>query len=354
MTIGHALSFRIPGRGEEPGCRPSRARGWTGRTGLAACFGLALTAAAAASDVVVFTDRDLGEGAAAAVAPLRTQGRAVEADVRAVDAACTTTPGNRVRLAVVPRTPTQAEIDVCTGGIGADAVVIPIGHQALALATPANGPVFSVASADLFRALGANAAGTPPATWSSLGAGYPAALISVLAAPAGSMARQVFEAQMETGCQAMVPAASLPFDRAGRLAFCGALRAGPSVKQRQAGIQPVADWAKTAGPGAIALVSVTELPALDGVVNPLLIDNVLPSAANISDGRYPARRAVNLVIVLPRFADAYRRDAARSAVFELTSEAMIGPGGALTRAGLIALPPAQRLEARTKAVAFIE
>ena len=159
---------------------------------------------------------------------------------------------------------------------------------------------------------------------------------------------------MEAACVAASPSASLPFDRAGRLAVCGALRKDPSVQPRQAGADAVAGWAKTAGSGAIALVSVSELPALDGIVVPLLIDNVAPPAANIAAGRYPAARPVTLMIVLPREADAIRRDLARKAAFDLMAEATIGPAGTLGNGGVIALPPAERLEARTKAVAFIE
>ena len=333
-------------------------RTWIVRLGLAACLGVSGGAAQAANDVVIFTDRDLGTAIGAAVAPMRSTIRAVETDVRAGDAACTTLPGNRVRFALLARNPSQVEIDVCAGGSGADVLAVPVGFQAMALATPAKGVVFSVSSDDLFRALAANAAGARPTTWDQLGAGYPAAPISVLAAPPGSITQQIFEARMEAVCVGASPAAGMPFDRAGRLAYCGALRKDASTQSRpggvNAGTDAVAAWARTAGAGAIALVSVGELAALDGVVVPLLIDNMTPSAVNIAAGRYAAARPVTLMIVLPREADAARRDLARKAAFDLMSEAVIGPSGTLSAGGVIALQPADRLEARTRAVAFIE
>ena len=329
-------------------------RTWVMRLGLAACIVLSGGVARAANDIVIFTDRDLGPAVGAAVAPMGSTVRTVETDVRAGDAACTTLPGNRVRFALLPRNPSQVEIDICAGGSGADVIAVPVGFQAMALATPAKGVVFSVSSPDLFRALAANAAGARPTSWDQLGPGYPAAPISVLSAPSGSITQQVFEARMEAVCVGAAPAASLPFDRAGRLAYCGALRKDTSAQPRPAGADAVATWARTAGAGAIALVSVGELAALGGVVVPLLIDNVTPSAVNIAAGRYGAARPVTLMIVLPREADAARRDLARKAAFDLTSEAMIGPSGALGTGGVVALQPADRLEARAKAVAFIE
>jgi hypothetical protein len=335
--------------------QPRRARRWLRRTGLAFCFGLAATQPVlAANDVVIFTDRDLGDAAGPVVAPLRSPARVVETDVRAMDAACTTLPGNRVRLAVLARMPNQAEMDVCAGGISADVTAVPLGHQAIALATPSAGPVFSVSANDLFRAFGANAGGPLPASWDGLNLTYPAAPVSILAPRPGSVARQLFDAQMEAGCVASVAATKLPFDRAGRTVFCGALRVDPAVRQRDAAPGAVAEWAKAAGPGAVAVMSVTELPPLDGAATALLIDNVAPSAANISSGRYPAARPVSLMVVLPRATDAPRREAARQAAFDLMSEGMIGPSGALNGAGLVALPPADRVAARAKAVAFIE
>ena len=355
MQAGRMQAGRIQaGPTQVAGIRSWGSRACVIQLGLAACLGLSGGVARAANDVVIFTDRDLGTAIGAAVAPMKSHIRAVETDVRAGDAACTTLPGNRVRFALLARNPSQAEIDVCAGGVRADVIAVPVGFQAMALATPANGVVFSVSSADLFRALRANAAGARPTTWDQLGAGYPSAPIAVLAAPPGSITQQVFDARMEATCFGTAPAAGMPFDRAGRLAYCGALRKDASVQPRPAGAGAVAAWAKTAGAGAVALVSVSELAALDGVVVPLLIDNVTPSAVNIAAGRYGAARPVTLMIVLPREADAARRDLARKAAFDLMAESMIGPGGALGGGGVIALQPADRLEARTKAVAFIE
>jgi hypothetical protein len=89
-------------------------------------------------------------------------------------------------------------------------------------------------------------------------------------------------------------------------------------------------------------------------VVPLLLEGVLPTAANIESGRYPAADRIELMIVVPNQASREQRLAARDLAFSLLAEASIGPAGNLAPAGLIPLPPPDRLAARSQAVAFLE
>jgi hypothetical protein len=81
---------------------------------------------------------------------------------------------------------------------------------------------------------------------------------------------------------------------------------------------------------------------------------VLPTAANVASGAYPAAEATTLVIVVPHDTPPGRRYAARRAVFELLSERSIGPDGNLAQAGLVPLAPTERVASRLRAVAFVE
>ena len=95
---------------------------------LAACAALSLFFAAkavAATDVLIMTDRELGEPMARAVAPLRSATHSVDTGIRAAEAACAPMAGARPRLALLARVPSQAEVELCAGNARADAVAVP-------------------------------------------------------------------------------------------------------------------------------------------------------------------------------------------------------------------------------------
>jgi len=317
-------------------------------------------AALAAPNVVVFTDRDLGAGVGDAVTRIRSAERAIETDAQAADAACGSLPGNRPRLALLPRVVGAAETAACASAAVAEVIALPVGFQAIALVTPMRAETFAVGTADLFRVFAANAGGEKPSAWNQINRQAPAAPISLLAPPGGSVARNVLNARLEAGCATVASPATLPFDEAGRLAFCSALRTDGIVKTRGTDLAQgsdraqISDWARQAPAGSVAAISVTELPALARQVVPLLIDGMAPTAAAITAGRYSAARPVTLLIVLPRAAELRQREAARRALFDMLDEDSIGPAGALAASGLVALPPNERVAARAKALGFIE
>lgn len=311
---------------------------------LAACAALSLFCSAravAATDVLIMTDRELGEPMARAVAPLRSATHSVDTGIRAAEAACAPMAGARPRLALLARVPSQAEVELCAGNARADAVAVPIARQAVALVRPAGTPVVAVNTTELFRAFTAHG---PAPTAGTL-----------LLAPTGSIAQRMFDGRvMESGCVAGMPAAKLPFDRAERRDFCAKTRADGSVAQRSGGAEDVVAWARSAKPGALAVVSVAELPTIGDAVAPVALDGVLPLAVDIAEGRYLASRQVALLIVLPTDTDKARRDAARKTVFNLLAEASIGPSGSLEPADIVVLSPAERVAGRTRALGFFE
>lgn len=311
---------------------------------------------AASPSVALFADRDLGNAIAQAAQDAGANA-AASIDVRpsASVAACASTPGTAPRLALLVNAPSRAELDRCAQATRAEVNIIEIGRQAVAFVAPMNSPVWSVDSAAVFRALGQNSGDAPKVTtWDQLDPAYPKLPIGLLLPPANSRTLQLFSALiMEPGCD-RVATARTPFDQKARSTFCGALRNDIQVAQRKDGAQDVADWAATAPAGQVAVVSVAELLQLDRRVIPLLLDGVLPTAANIESGRYPAADKVQLMIVVPNAASRSQRTAARDVAFNLLAEASIGPTGSLAPAGLIPLPPTDRIAARTQAVALLE
>ncbi len=281
-----------------------------------------------------------------------------------LDAACTEQPSTTPRLALVSGQPREADLEACRQKTASDVLAVTIGYQAVALVTPATGPVFSLSSADLFRAIAAHAELTPvPVAWRDVDPNLPALKLGLLAAPVGSASNRLLNTYvMEPACNQQ-DGARLPFDAAGRIAFCGTLRSDPAIVRRDDGPVlsdgtsadgAIAAWAAAAPAGQLAVVNLAEIRKYAGAVIPLPLDGVLPTAANVASGAYPAAEATTLVIVVPHDTPPGRRYAARRAVFELLSERSIGPDGNLAQAGLVPLAPTERVASRLRAVAFVE
>jgi len=176
----------------------------------------------------------------------------------------------------------------------------------------------------------------------------------VLLPPANSLTEHMFDTLvMEPGCNRVADDRA-PFDQRARVVYCDTLRDDGQFPQRQGGAKDIANWAAAAPAGQVAIVSVAELRQLDRGVVPLPLDGALPTGTNIANGQYPATENVSLLIVVPTAADATQRAAARDTAFDLLAEASIGPNGNLAPAGLIPLPPTERIAARSQAIASLE
>lgn len=269
--------------------------------------------------------------------------------------ACTEQPRAMPRLAVVTGQPRMLELKACQQSAGAEVLAVTIGYQAIVLVAPARAPAFAMRSADLFRAVtGHGRDGVAPAVWRDVNPALPDLPIGLLAPPAGSTASRLFRTYvMEPAC-GQVAGGSRPFELTTRIDYCAALRAAPGIAQRRGDTSAVLGWAASAPPGQFGVVSLAELRDIGADVVALPLDDVLPTAANVGAGLYPAAESVVLLIVLPPDSPQAARAAARQAAFELLSERAIGPGGSLAHAGLIPLPPNERVEARSRALSFVE
>jgi phosphate transport system substrate-binding protein len=312
-------------------------------------------AGAAQQGLPLFADRDLGEALAQAVQNLGPNAQHIDIKPSAIAAACAAAPGTAPRLALLARNPTRAELDRCGQTASAEVTIVEIGRQAVAVVVPINSPVWSVNTAGLFRALGQNSGNTSrTTTWNEIDPSYPKLPIGLLLPPTNSRTWELFNALiMQSGCD-RTATARMPFDLKSRAAYCAALRTDIQVSAREGGVQGIASWAAAALPGQIAIVSVAELRQLDHRVVPLLLDGALPTAANIDSGRYPAAEKIELMIVVPTGANRTQRADARTLAFNLLAETSIGPTGSLAPAGLIPLPPPDRIAARSQAITFLE
>jgi phosphate transport system substrate-binding protein len=322
---------------------------------LIALLVASLPAAAASPGVPLFADSDLGAALAQAVDGIGTVENKVDLQPSASVAACASAPGVMPRLALLSHSSSRAERDRCAQTASAEVSIVEIGRQAVALVVPINSPVWALDTGAVFHALGRNSGGAAhPMTWDAIDPSYPKLPIGVLLPSAESRVQRLFGALiMEQGCD-RAAAARIPFDRNDRIRFCDAVRDDSAVTRRQGGTQDVANWAVVAPAGQIAAVSLAELRQLDRRVVPLLLDGALPTAANIASGRYPAVDGIDLMIVVPNEANGAQRMAARELAFSLLSEDSIGPAGSLPPAGMIPLPPAERLAARSQVIAFLE
>jgi len=164
---------------------------------------------------------------------------------------------------------------------------------------------------------------------------------------------------LEHGCVTALPMGAVPHAAAARSVFCAALSEGNNVARRRPGsaaegVAQIRAWAASAPAGAIAAISLAEWIELTGVVTPVPLDGVLPTAANLAASIYPASRQIKLAFVVPRAASQPARNAALDTGFALLAEAVIGPLGTLAGRGVTSLPPATRVDARLRLVDFLE
>lgn len=266
----------------------------------------------------------------------------------ALAAACAAEAGAGIRVAVLAGSVPRLRDATCRRSAAAETLVLTLGHEALVFVVPSGLPVAPVDHVAFFRDFGAAAPrGAAPAG---------ALLAPAVGSPSDALlARMV----LEPGCVAALPIGAVPHAAAARTSFCAALREGGNVVRRRPGsaaesVAQIRAWGASAPAGAIAAVSLAEWIELTGVVTPVPLDGVLPTAANLAAGAYPASRPIRMAVVVPRAASQQARDSALDTGFALLAEGVIGPMGTLAGRGVTALPPAARVHARLRLIDFLE
>ena len=255
-------------------------------------------------------------------------------------------PGHPDVLATT-RQADRAGLGACArNGFGVAA--LRLGHQAVALARTSGAGRLALTRRQIFLALArelplnGRLMPNPYRLWSDIDLSLPVAPIQVLGPPPLSPLRQAFTDLVMAPAAAQFPA--LRGRDPGLLRDDGAFIALDAEEARVA-----AELARR--PDALAVLSFNAFSANTFAAQPLQplpIEGVVPDAAAIAEGRYPLSRPW-LLYVKP--AQVKSVAGLRAYLAEITGEAAAGPGGYLTRRGLVPLPPdeaaAQRAAVRS-------
>ena len=235
--------------------------------------------------------------------------------------------------------PERAGLGACAAkGIGVTA--LRLGHQAMVLAQGPGTAPLALTRRQLFLALARTVPvngrliPNPYRLWSDIDFSLPVAPIAVLGPPPLTPEREAFTDLVMAPAAAEIPAlkgqdpALLRDD--GVFVEMGAEAAAGELARR---------------PGALAVFSFNAF-AVSAGLRPVPIDGVAPEAASIAAERYPLARPLLLYVkpahgrIAPGLGDY---------LTEIVGEAAAGPGGYLTRRGLVPLPPAEAAAQRQAA-----
>lgn len=236
-----------------------------------------------------------------------------------------------------------------------DVVEIKLGFGAVVLVARRGDPMPQLSARNLQEAMAAERptsdgifAPNTYATWSQIGRGLPPSPIRVLVPRGDSGTRQLFEdLVLESGCRNNKEMRLL-FDAGFRRRKCISLRTDGRVVE-VAEEQTVATL-MSSPPGTLAVVTFDEAMRSGGNLIALTLDGVLPTIASIAAMDYDPTRIFYLYA---------KRQHARNKqgvgvvhgiaelLIEASSESATGPAGFLARAGLVSLPPAERIRQRS-------
>lgn len=256
-------------------------------------------------------------------------------------------------LALVSRRMPRAVLDHCRANGVSDIVELRLGYSAVVLATRRGDATPALSSRHIYEALAAertNADGFLPNNtrlWSEIDPSLPRREIRMLVPEADSGMRALMEdLLLEAGCRE-VRAIRLLFEASYRRSKCITLRedqrAVPVAHEEMMGALLAAP------PGTIAVLSYDQLLRAGGNLLPLRLDGVLPGATSIATLDYNQAQTIYLYAkrqhVQTREGVGVVRGL-REILAEAASERAAGPGGYLTIAGMVPLPPADRTEQR--------
>ncbi len=256
-------------------------------------------------------------------------------------------------LALVTRRMPRAVFEACqTNGV-TDVVEIRLGYGAVVLATRRGDIMPVLSSRHVYQGLASERTdgdGFTPnraVVWADVDPSLPRREIRVLVPEVGSGMRALMEDLiLEAGCRE-VRAIRLLFEAAYRRSKCISLRADGRVIA--VGADDIVGALLAAPPGTIAVMSFDQLLRSGGNLLPLSLDGVLPAAASIMTLDY--NQAQTIYLYAKRQHGQSRHGVGvvrgiREILGEVTSEQAAGPGGYLTIAGVLPLPPAERAEQR--------
>lgn len=247
-------------------------------------------------------------------------------------------------------------IETCRENGVRDLVELEIGLGAIVLAVNRGDPAPDLTTRQVYEALAAERTtgdGFEPnrtATWSEIAPYLPNMPIRAVVPEEGSSTRRIFEdLVLEAGCR-FVRGIRMIFEAAYRREKCIAMRDDGTVTT--APLLDIAGIVLASPPGTIGIMPLADVTASGGNLIALPIEGVHPDAATVSSLEYEQTRVVYLYAKRQHSRNQNGIGVVRGIhemLAEATSENAIGPGGYLTNAGLIPLPPAERLAQRRAA-----
>ncbi len=256
-------------------------------------------------------------------------------------------------LAVVTRRMPRAIQETCAANGVRDIIELQVGLGAVVLVARRGEAIQGLTTRHVWEAVAAERPQEEefvPNTarlWSEISPTLPRSEIRVIVPEEGSGTRALFDdLVLESGCRHAKPI-RLIFEAHYRRGKCITLRNDPRIRQVDSG--DVVSALLASPPGTLAVVSYDQMLASGGNLVPVALDGVAPSPATIGSLDYdPAR---TFYVYAKRQHSRNQQGVGvvrgiREFMLEVTSEHAAGPGGYLSTAGLVPLPPADRAAQR--------
>lgn len=256
-------------------------------------------------------------------------------------------------ILVATRRMPRSTFENCQANGVAEIIEIRLGLGAVVLAARRGDPATPLTSNQVYEALAAEHAQNESfvpnraAAWADVYPALPRRDIRVIVPEAGSGTRALFEdLVLEAGCREVRPIRLL-FEAAYRRSKCTTLRNDGRVVAVRS--DDVVSALLAAPPGTLAVMSFDQVVRSAGNAVPIALDGVLPNAASIAALEYDQTRTVYLYAKRQHSRNRQGIGVVRGVremLVEATTEQASGPGGYLSAAGLVPLPPAERAEQR--------
>jgi phosphate transport system substrate-binding protein len=256
-------------------------------------------------------------------------------------------------IAISTRRMPRAMAENCVNNGVREVVELQVGLGAVVLAARRGEVLPNVTSRQVWSALAAEQpvedefVANRFTSWSDLGPGLPRLPIRVIVPASGSGTRSLFEdLVLEAGCR-HVRDIRLIFEAHYRRGKCVTLRNDGAVTAVPA--QDVPARLLAAPPGTLAVMSFDQLQASGGNFLAVSLDGDLPTAASIASGSYEQSRTYYLYAKRQHSRNSQGIGVVRGLrefMSEAASEQAGGPGGYLSLAGMVPLPPADRAAQR--------
>jgi phosphate transport system substrate-binding protein len=243
----------------------------------------------------------------------------------------------------------KSEYESCQNNGVKEIVEIKIGYDGIVLAESREAKAMDISLKDIYTALGKEIPDpdgadrmvpNPHKTWKDVNDRLPDRAIEVLGPAPGSGTRSIFtNLAMEDGCEKYQRLRTLKSDD--RLEFRTTCR---TYREDGAFIRAGEDDAQTVrnledNQDALAILSFGVLDQNQERIRAVAIEGIHPDFNNIADDSYPLSRPLYLYL---KKAHVGRYPGIREFAHEFTSEKAWGPGGYLSRHGLVPMDEAER------------